>query len=98
MVKKNLELYIKNIIKSGQVPFRIGPQIPLNYLGIITKFKPRYNNDKSNRKSVDQNSLIVISAYNVDTFFQLRKILTNWYINKALYNVTPPSLLKILKI
>jgi len=63
IVKKNLEMYLKKMIKSGQVPFRIGPHIPLNYLGIITKFRARYTNDKSTMRSVDQNSLVIISAY-----------------------------------
>ena len=69
IVKKNLILFLKNINNDGQVPLRVGKtplNIALSYLGILSKKKrrkPIYNNDKSESKTVDQNSLLIIAAH-----------------------------------
>lgn len=67
IVKKNLNMHLKQITKSGQLPVRIGKTtlgIILAYLG----FKPRSNHniyaaDKTKYPAMDQNSLFVISLY-----------------------------------
>ena len=64
IVKSNLQLYLKNTKQSGQIPFRVGPNMVLKHLGIESKNAILYENDKSKKKSVDQNSLLIISFYN----------------------------------
>ncbi|MEM3374496.1 MAG: GH116 family glycosyl hydrolase [Candidatus Woesearchaeota archaeon] len=68
IVKKNLELFLKNVNKEGQLPLRIGKssfEIALSYImrRYDSKRKPIYFIDKSNKKPVDQNSLFIISFY-----------------------------------
>jgi len=67
IVRQNLTLFLKNINPNGQVPLRIGKSglgIVLSYYGIrIGKRKAVYTTDKSKRKTVDQNSLFIISLY-----------------------------------
>ena len=64
IVKNNLILYLNNITKFGQLPFRVGPNMVLNYFGLDKKRTPRYHNDKGDKKTIDQNSLLIISFYN----------------------------------
>jgi glycogen debranching enzyme len=62
IVKENLELFIANIKKDGQVPLRIGR----NIIGIFLNKKKRlpiYKFDFSRKSALDQNSLLIIAAY-----------------------------------
>lgn len=62
IVEKNLQLFIDNINKKGQVPLRIGR----NIVGIVLKKKkryPLYSFDFNNKTTLDQNSLLIILSY-----------------------------------
>ena len=64
IVKLNLKLYLDNITNFGQFPFRVGPNMVLNYFGLDKRQIPRFHNDKGDKKTIDQNSLLIISFYN----------------------------------
>lgn len=66
-VKKNLELFLDNISKEGQLPLRIGKSSFGVALSFVTGFqgtrRPIYTIDKSNSRPTDQNSLFIICLY-----------------------------------
>ena len=66
IVKKNINLFLSNMDKKSQIPLRVGRRplkIFLGFLGFKFKRIPLYTFDFNNKNSVDQNSLVVISAY-----------------------------------
>ena len=62
IVRENLQLFIDNISKKGQVPLRIGRTVLEVALG-KKKLHPIYTFDFNNKTTVDQNSLLIIIAY-----------------------------------
>jgi len=67
IVKKNISLFLNSMNKKSQIPLRVGRRfhkIFLGFFGIKFKRSPLYTFDFNNKNSVDQNSLVIISAYN----------------------------------
>ncbi len=81
IVRQNLKLFLRNINAEGQIPLRIGK----NSLGIVFSFygfnlgkrKAVYKTDKSHKKTVDQNSLFIISLYEYMKATKDKKFLAN---------------------
>ncbi len=65
IVKKNLEIFLKNINDKGQVPIRIGASNiiqTLAFIGIKNKTKkPHYSQDKGFNPAIDPNLLLIIT-------------------------------------
>lgn len=64
IVKKNLELFLKNQ-KNGQIPLRIGRNnflLPIGFLGIPLRIRiPIFKQDKGSNSAIDPNTLLIIA-------------------------------------
>lgn len=65
IVKKNLELFLRNMSDDGQIPIRVGKstlQQCLSFFGLKTKNqKPQYSQDKGKNPAIDPNILLIIT-------------------------------------